>query len=408
MRQSAFRRFFAAGVFGSIGQRMWLFAVPLAAIGPLGASAFQVGLLTALANAAVVAFSLPLGVWIDRSAPRRRLIASGLVRAAVVVSVPLAWWADALSYWHLAAVVFASGALDLLYQTSRQSLLPPLVGRPRLVEANARLEAVNQTTSLGGPALAGQMVAILSTPVTMLAGAVSMAASSIAVAAIPASAADTDEKPDGRGDAASRSFRRDMAEGMRFVLGEPVLRVLASSNLLANSAVFMFGSVQVYYLAHSLGMGPGQIGVLLSAGGAGGVAGAFTARKIAARLGQGPAMAAALVLFAPCSAMLPLTTGASTAALGGAGLAGMMFFAVVYNVAQVSTRQAITPPRLLGRVNATFRFATGIMAVAGALVGGAIAEAVDARTALWTSTALGFTACLPVLLSPVRRLRQLP
>lgn len=396
-----YRRLFASTAASQFGFHITLLALPLVAIMALDADEFQAGLVSALMNAAFLLFGLPAGAWLDRMRRRPVLVAGDLVRAVLLASVPLAWWVGSLTLTHVYLVAFLFGVCTVFFDVAYQSYLPHLVGRLRLVEANARLESVRAVAQVGGPGAGGQLVQVFTAPIALLGNAVAMALSSLLIVRIGRT-----EPPPER--SASTHLLADIAEGLRFVLGSTLLRPIAACTATVNLFFSTYLAMLTFFLARDLALPAGRLGVVLSIGGAGSVVGALFARRLTARVGQGPAIWLSAALGPPFALVMPLTQPGWRVWLGAAGLFVMFAGVVVYNVAQVSLRQAITPDRLLGRMNATMRFLVWgtlpIGGVLGALFGGWF----GARTTL-VIAALGATlAFLPVLLSPLRGMREVP
>jgi hypothetical protein len=142
--------------------------------------------------------------------------------------------------------------------------------------------------------------------------------------------------------------------------------------------------------------------------GAGALLGAFTAGRVAQQIGIGPAIVGSIALGGPVMLGVPLATHETALLLIGAGGLISGWTNVVYNVNQVSLRQAITPERMLGRMNATMRFIVWGTIPIGMILGGAIATLASATVAVWIGAIGGLFAFLPVFLGPVRSLRVIP
>jgi MFS family permease len=396
-----YRRLFGSTAASQFGFHITLLALPLSAIIALDANELQAGLVFALMNAAFLLMGLPAGAWLDRMRRRSVLVAGDLARAVLLVSVPLAWWAGSLTLTHVYVVAFLFGVCTVFFDVAYQSYLPHLLGRRRLVEANARLESVRALAQVGAPGVGGQLVQILTAPVALLCNAVAMALSSLLIVGIR-----KPEPPLAR--SVSTRLLADIVEGLRFVLGSALLRPIAACTATANLFLSIYLAMLMFFLARDLALPAGQIGVILSVGGAGSVVGALSARRFAARVGQGPVIWLSAALGAPFALLMPLAQPGWRVWLGAAGLLVTFAGAVVYNVAQVSLRQAVTPDRLLGRMNATMRFLVWGTLPLGGVLGGLFGGWFGARTTL-VIAALGATlAFLPVLLSPLRGMREVP
>ncbi|MCC9144274.1 MULTISPECIES: MFS transporter [unclassified Arthrobacter] len=385
-----------------IGQQISGLALPLVAVVSLTATEFEVGLLSAMSTVAFLLIGLPAGVWVDRLRYRRILIVSDLIRAVVLLTIPTAWWLGVLTVWQLYAVALVMGVFSVFFDVAYQSYLPRLIGRERLVEGNAKLETVHSVAQLGGPVAAGQLIAWLTAPVALAFDAVAMGLSALFVGCMRYQ----QPKPD----AGARSpLAADIAEGLRFVLGNPLLRAIAGSTALFNLAFAAYMAMLVFFLPRDVGLGAQQIGIVFSLLGVGGLAGALATRRLTLWLGEGPAIWLSTATTAPFALLMPAAAdGGWSVWLGASGLAVAGFGIVVYNVTQVSFRQRLTPDHLLGRMNATMRFLIWGTQPIGAVIGGFLGQLYGAEAALWIAGTVACMAFLPVVLSPLRRMRRLP
>lgn len=206
-----------------------MLAVPLVAVLALGASEFEVGLLSALTSAAYLLVGLPAGAWVDRSRNRTMLVVSNLARAAILGTVPLAWWAGVLTVWQLYTVAILTGVFIVFVDVAQQSYLPRLVGRSNLLEANTKLQGIRAVAQIGGPGMAGPIIQVLTAPFALIANVVLLALSAMAIGTIR----QAEQKP-------ARESRPtllgDIREGLRFVLGHQMLRAIAMCNATFNFA----------------------------------------------------------------------------------------------------------------------------------------------------------------------------
>ena len=376
-------------------------ALPLLAATALGASPWEMGLLVAAERAAFLLVGLPAGALLDRVRRRPVMIAADLVRFLLFASIPVTWWFGALTFAQLVAVALLAGIATVFFDVGYQSVLPSVVGRAGLVEGNAKLESTRAASETAGPALGGGLVQLVGA-----ANAVLLDALSYLVSAAFLVRMRTPEPPPARDPA--RSLRGDMAEGLRYVLGHPLLRPIALCTGTANLFSGVLHAVAVLFLARDLSQPAGVIGLVLGAGSAGGVLAALTAGQWIRRLGQGRTLVTAPLVTAPITLALPLTTAGAGLAWFAAGWFAVAYGGVVYNVAQVSFRQSVCPDRLLGRMNASIRFLVWGTIPIGGLLGGALGELFGLRATLLV-TGVGFVlAPLWVLLSPLRRMRDLP
>ena len=395
-RHRDFLKLWSAETVSRFGSEVSNLALPFVAIVVLKVSAFEVALLGALEFLPFLLFTLPAGVWIDRLARKPILVASDLVRAVALLSVPIAYGLDALTIWQLYAVGFVVGIGTVFFDVSYQSYLPSLVRRDQLVDGNSKLELSRATSQTGGPGVAGALIGLLTAPVAVLVDAVSFVVSAVFLARIKVQ----EELPSRD---VRRSLRVELMEGLRYLLADRRIRALATSTVLFNFFGQITFSIYLVYAVRELGLGAGTIGVLLALANLGGLAGAVLARRISSRLGVGPAIAVGgacstaliLVPLAPQSQPIPF--------LVASGLV-MTFGVVLFNITGLSFQQEITPDRMLGRLNASRRFLVWGVIPLGALTGGALASVVGLRATLFVG-AIGISfAVIPILLSPLRSL----
>ncbi|MFI9075525.1 MFS transporter [Streptomyces sioyaensis] len=401
LRIRDFRLLLAGAAAGQLGAQVTLVALPLVAVLELNAPAFQVGLLTAAETAAFLLVGLPAGAWVDRMRKLPLMIRADVVRAVAMASIPLAGVAGVLTMAQLYLVALVTGVATVFFDVAHQSYLPQLLPKDQLVSGNGALETIRSTAQVAGPGLGGGLVQLLGAALAIAADAAGYALSALFLWAI--------RQPEDRPrPVPGASLRKDIGEGLRFVFGHSLLRVIAFTTGLGNFFTATLMATQSVFLVRVLGLAPGVVGLVLSASALGGLAGALGAGRLAARLGQARLIWLSALVTGPFAVLWPLSGRGAGAVLFAIGSGVVFFGAVVYNVAQVSFRQALCPPRLLGRMNATLRFLMWGTLPLGALAGGALADAFGARTALaWC--AAGFLAVpLPLLLSPLRRMRDLP
>ncbi|MER7486137.1 MFS transporter [Streptomyces sp. NPDC126497] len=401
LRMRDFRLLLAGAAAAQFGAHVALVALPLVAVLELDASAFQVGLLTAAETAAFLVIGLPAGAWVDRMRKVPLMIRTDVVRAAAMASVPAAGVAGVLTMTQLYAVALVVGVATVFFDVAHQSFLPRLLPQNQLVKGNGALETVRSSAQVTGPGLGGGLVQLLGAHLAVAADAIGYALSALCLWRI--------KQPEPRPEAVpGASLRADIGEGLHFVLGQPLLRVIAVATGLGNFFTALLMATQTVFLVRVLGLEPGAVGLVLSAAAIGGLAGALAAGALAARWGQARVIWFSPLVTGPFALLWPLSERTGGAALFALGSGVVFFGAVVYNVAQVSFRQVLCPPHLLGRMNATLRFLMWGTLPLGALAGGALADGFGARAALLCCAAGFLTVPLPLLLSELRRMRDLP
>jgi MFS family permease len=395
-------RLWSAQTISQFGSHVTFLAFPLAAIVILDASAFEVAVLGAVEWAPWLLFSLPVGAWVDRVLRRPILVAADVGRALVLVSVPLAYVADVLTIWQLYAVGFATGVLTVFFDVAYQSYLPSLVERNELEEGNSKLEISRSGAQLAGPGVAGALVDLVTAPVAILADAASFVASAGFLARIK-----REEALEARGVQERRLFA-EIVEGLRFVLGDPFLRPSMAYVAIFNFFAQVLSAVFLVYAVRELDLSPTAIGIIFGVANVGFLVGAVLAPRVSARLGVGPTLIASAFVGGLSMFLVPLAPQSNPIPFLIAQGLIIGFAVVLYNVVAISFVQAITPDRLLGRMNASRRFVVWGVIPLGSLAGGAIASTLGLREALFVGAAGSALAFIPLLLSPLRTVKRVP
>jgi predicted MFS family arabinose efflux permease len=289
----------------------------------------------------------------------------------------------------------------VFFDVAYQSYLPELVSRDDLVDGNGKLEATRATAQVVGPSLGGFLVQAFTAPYAVLVDAASFVWSAGWVTAIRAREPAPVPPP-------QRHLGKEIGEGLHFVLGHPILRKIAGCTGTANLFGAANTAVLVVFLVRTVHLSSGGIGLLLSVGAVGGLLGALLSGAFTRWVGQARAIWVAALIAAPTELLEPMTHHDWRLVFAATTLFFASVGAVVYNVAQVSFRQAICPRPLLGRMNATMRFLVWGTMPLGGLLGGLLASAFGLRNALWISAIGAQFAPLWVVFSPLRGMRDVP
>jgi MFS family permease len=396
-RNPAFLNLWAAETISQFGAQITLITMPLIAALTLSASPLQMGLLSAAMTAPSLLLGLFVGVWVDRLRRRPILIAADLARAIALLIVPIAWWLGFLSFPVLYGVAIIVGSFTVVFDIAYISFLPSLIRRDQLVDGNSKLEMSVSTAQVGGPAIGGVLVGAMSAPLVLFLDAFSYVASAWFLTRIK------DSERIARSQPVRGAMRADIVEGLRVVVGSHVLRALAMSSSLLTLFGWAFIAVYVLYMTGDLGLGPAAVGLVFGAGGVGALIGAVIAAPTSRRFGTGPTIVGARVAFGVGGLLVPVALSVPSIALELVVAAEFLqwFALVTGDVNARALRQALTPDRLLGRVNATFRVIVGGAVPIGSLLGGVLGELVGIRTTLVIGVIGMLLAVLPLLLSPV-------
>ena len=379
-------------------------AIPWIAIKVLDESAFAVASLTTVQFLPFLLFTLPAGVWVDRLPRRMVLVVGDLARAVLFLTIPVAYFFDVLTLTQLYVVSFLAGIFTVFFDVAYQSFLPSLVSRDQLVEGNSKLQISVSGAQMAGPAIGGALIQLLTAPYAVLVDSFSFIASGGFTAAIK----KRETRPERAEGEPKPKMWAELKEGLGYVLKHRYLRPQAMCTSTSNFFGAMLFAILLVFAARVWDMSAGMVGLGVGLGSVGWLLGALTVARIQRALGVGKTTIGATLLFgapwlliplAPESFPLPFLVGAI--ALGGFG-------GVVYNITQVSLRQAITPERLQGRMNAVMRFIVWGALPLGSLAGGALASAIGLRATMVVGAIGGTFAVLPIVLSPIRSLQTIP
>jgi len=403
-RHADYMKIWSAATISLMGSQVSNIAIPFIAAVVLGASALQVALLGTVQMLPFILFTLPVGAWLDRVRRRPVLIAGDLGRTIALFSIPIAYALGVLTIWQLYAVGFVAGLLTVFFDVADQSYLPVLLEADDLVEGNAKLQISASAAEIVGPALGGGIISLVAAPFAVIVDAVSFLASGSLISLI------RKQEPKLADDGSHTSLRQEIAAGLRYVLGNRYLRMIAGSTATSNLGTSLAFSIFAVFAYVQLRLTPGLIGLAFGLGSTGILAGAMLAAPLSRRVGVGPVVIGSMFVTGPATIILVFLP--STPLVAGAMLLVsqflMGFSAVVYNVNQVSFRQAITPLDMQGRMNATMRFIVWGTMPLGSVAGGILASFLPLRTTVLVGALITSSAFLWVLLSPVRSLREIP
>jgi MFS family permease len=389
LRHADFRRLWIGDTISQVGSAVTEVALPFLAIAVVHASTVEVGVLRSLEALPFLLIGLPAGAWVDRMRRRRVLLATDALRAVALGSLPVAYALGVLGIGQVFAAAAVAGVGTVFFGVAYQSYLPELVGPDDLVEGNTKLQASQSVAMVAGPTLGGVLIAVIGAPYALAVDAASFVWSGAWVARIRV-------RPPRPARAADRSLRREVAEGVRFVLGHRQLRAITMTTTWSNLATSANLVMMALLLLRTLHLGAGRYGLTYSAGAVGGLLGAFAARRLGDRFGAGRTLVIAIVVAQTVLLVQPFVQRGWLFALLLVALFVEGLAVVVFNVIQLSFRQGLCPPNLLGRMNATVRFLVTGTNVFGGLLGGVLGTALGLRTGLLVVTLAGLLAIVPV------------
>ena len=288
-RNADFRRLFAGATVSYFGSLVSSVALPLVAILTLDVGPSEIALISLAGLIPGFATGLVAGAWVDRLRRRPILIGTDMIRAGVILTVPVAYWLDALTIWQLVALSALLSMCGTVFDVADNAYLPTVVGREEIAEANAKLSAGTSVAEFAGFSAGGVLVQVLTPPVAMLvdAGTFLWSAAVIRrVEAVEAPPKAVEERT---------AILREIGDGLAFVRQSGTLLGLAGSHLTMQAATQIVGTVYMLYVYEVLGFSAAALGVLFAVGGIGSLAGSALAGRVTARFGAGRALVLCLV-----------------------------------------------------------------------------------------------------------------
>jgi MFS family permease len=406
-RHPDFLKLWAGQTVSVFGSQISQLAVPTVAILVLKATPFQVGLLGALQFLAFPALGLVAGVWVDRLYRRPVLILCDVARGLALAGIPVAFVMGGLTMGVLYAVALVTGVATVFFDVAYQSYLPALIDRQDLVEGNTKLEISRSSAQIAGPPLTGVLIQLLQPAWAVLLDAASFVISAVSVGAIRQP--EPVPRPGTMG--GQRGFWAEMGEGLRVVVGSPILRMTSASTATSNLGRNIAGAVALIFVYRQLHFSPALVGTLFGLAGVGLLLGTLLAAPAARGLTLGPALIVAMALNGvsefgvPLAAVVPVLLAPVLLVVSWLLLAATVS---IYNINIVSLRQAITPDRVQGRVNATVRTIVWGTLPLGSFLGGILGNTIGVWQTLVVGATVHSLAMFWLLAKPVRSLREQP
>jgi predicted MFS family arabinose efflux permease len=402
-RERDFLRLWAAQTVSDFGARITREGLPIMAVLTLAAAPSQLGVLAALGSGAMLLVGLTAGDFVDHTRRRGVLVATDLIRAAVLLSVPLAAWLHVLTIWQVYAVATLVAAASVLFAIADHAYLPNLVGKDLILDANAKISATESVAELGGPALAGMLFQWLTAPFAVAVNAVTYLVSALVLGGIRTAEATPEPQP-------KRPWWNGVVTGAKVSWDEPRVRPLMLMTGTGGLFGGFFSALYIALVLRVLHLPPALMGLGIAAGGAGAFLGSALAQPMARWWGVGPsiclngifsALGTMLLLLAPAQPIPAMAALVVSQILGDA-------FGVVPLILSSSLRQSVLPGNMLGRSAAAFRAISGAGAAVGALFGGTLAETLGIRATLLAAIAGLMIGPVYGLLTPLRRVKDMP
>ncbi|MDI2131584.1 MFS transporter [Yinghuangia seranimata] len=455
LRHRDFRLLWCGETAGKFGAAVTSVAIPLIAVDRLDASTFEVGMLTAAAWLPWLLIGLPAGVWVDRLPRRGVMLASAAASLLLYTSLPVAAWLGLLTIWLLLGVALLAGTAAVFFQTAYTAYLPGLLEPADQAEGNAKLHGSASAAQLVGLGSGGVIAQAAGAVNGMLVNAGTFAVSLLCLGRIrhrePATphpdrdahtmSADTNRAQTTSADTncahttsadtnrartissgterractispdtnrRPRTMSADIREGLALIAHDPWLRTLSLFSAASNLALMGYQAIRVVFLVRTVGLSSGAVGALVAVASAGGILGAFLARRVADRFGTARATLVFELGFALAGLLAPAAFPGPGTALFVAGGFFVVAGVVGGNVVKAGFHQRYCPPDLLGRITATSSFLGYATIPLGALLGGTLGELFGPRPAMWLTCAAIPLSAVILLCSPLSHTRDLP
>jgi predicted MFS family arabinose efflux permease len=384
-----------------LGSSVSSLALPTLAVLSLHAGPLEVGILAALQKVPFPFVSLLAGVFVDRLPKRAVLIVCDIGRAAVLGAIPVAALLGHLEIGLLYAAALAKGVLTVFFDLAYLSYGPILVGREDLSAANARLDSNFAVANVVGPGLGGLLVQTIGAARAVAVDAISFVISVVSLLAIRHDEPASPAKP-------GASVRVELAAGLRYVLGNLVLRAQIATIALTVSGVSFLDGVLYPFAYRDLHLTPGELGLALTVGGLAGFPGVWLGPRIARVIGLGPALVLGFAVFPVAMLLFPLARVLPAVPVVAGLFAIGTLFGAGADLNQLTLRQTLTPDPFLGRMNSIFRTVVWGAIPLGNFVGGVLGSSIGIVDTFWIGGVIALFGCLAMWLSPVGRLRNSP
>ena len=343
------------------------------------------------------------GAWIDRRSRQTVMVAADWARAMLIATVPIAAIMGHLTLYHLAGIAAMVCMATVMFEIADHALLPAIVGRDHLIDANSRRETVDAMAEITGPPLGGLLVQWLTAPIALVVDAFSFVASALLIGRIRGSddvvlpAATTNGRPP--------SLIAEARQGLAVVWESPLLRSLLMSTTLLTFSTSFLASLYTLFALKTLGLTPGVLGLVIGCGGIGALGGAALAPRLVLRFGADRVIIVSLLSGAAAQIFIPLAPAEPLLAalfltlsqLIGDGLL------TVYAVTEISLRQRAVADRMLGRAAAVWKMSISLASPAGMIVAALLAEHAGLRVALFGLVAGALMAAVPLIAMPRAR-----
>jgi Na+/melibiose symporter-like transporter len=400
-RHDNFLRLWAAQSLSAVGGRITRTALPIIAINILSASPVLVSVLSAAGLIPIALAGLFGGGFVERAKKRRLMVTMDLSRSLLVMLVPLAAWFGFLHMSLLICVAAVTGAATALFQNADISFLPRLVGRDHVIEGNSKLQATESLAECTGPGIAGLLIDLLGAPFAIVFNGLSFLWSAFWLSRLKNPQPEPAQTEPARDGARLAALIEDLKVGWRAMMNEAPLRATFLAMVIQQISSGFFFALYMLFALRVLGLSATAIGLIISVGGIGGLAGAFVAQRLVRMLGFGPAVLASfafgqfgliLLLLAALNGPLTIPLLVGHQLLGDGGMLAFM-------ILSRSLLQTVVAEGEISRANGLLQAASGALLPTAGLIAGGLAEVIGIQNAVMAGIAIGIIGIAP-LVSP--------
>ena len=401
-----FIRFWTGETIANFGGHLGAIALPIIAAVTLGATPFEMGLLSASTQFPRMVVGIFAGTWVDRRKRRPIMIWVNVARAATLMLIPITAMFGILTFPLLMAVSVLLGIFGIVFDSAWSAMVPNLVERKDLADANGKLWASMSLAQIMGPALAGTLIAWITGPNVLALTSISMIVAAWYMKQIQRPEPDVQKSMH----AGPKEMVRNIREGYVELVQNPVVRPLTTTLVGISFGSGIFAAVFVLFLTNELGLSTRGVGAIYAVAGFGALAGSILAAPWAKRFGYGRIITIGPFLQGTGNLTFAIAVFADRIgiALVVIGLLFGWIFLQAYDINRFSLRQSVTRPNLMGRVASSTMTIVAAATMLGSLIGGTVGQIWGLGPALALGALTQIAAGFLTLFSPIPAIRELP
>ncbi|HZM75029.1 MAG TPA: MFS transporter [Candidatus Limnocylindrales bacterium] len=400
LREVNFRRYWSAQTISFMGDQVSMIALPFVAIAVLDASVQQMALLSAALTAPYLILSIHAGAVVDALGRHRTtMVSMDVVRAVLLLSIPVAYLFGVLTMTQLYLVALLATAHSVVFNVATKGLFATLVPRTSYVSAASLTKGSFSFSWVAGPSLGGALVQMLTAPVAIVVDVASYLASAVLLRSI-----SVDEP------ARDRSGRARVREGLSFVWRTTTLRVKVIAGALLNLFYSVYFTLLIVFAVRELGLSAGIVGLAIGVGAVGALSGTVVTPRITRRIGLGATFILGSLVYPAALVLVPVADGDRWLAFGLLATAEFVSSVglMMCDISGSSIQQALTPDRFRARVQGAYMAVVYGTRPVGALLAAGLGAWLGLRTAMLIAVIGGVLSVLPLLWSPIAGMRELP